>query len=120
MTRAAPARILGLTDHGHLAPGAVADITVYASHADREAMFSAPEYVYKDGVLVTRKGRVVAAPRGVTHTVKPDYDHAIEKPLREYFERYHTLAFDNFAISDDEMIECGSRAVHTHPCARAA
>ncbi len=120
MTRAAPARILGLTDRGHLAPGAAADITVYQVQNDAEAMFSAPEYVFKDGVLVARRGKTVGVTRGITHTVKPDFDPAIEKRLRSYFERYHTLSLDNFAISDDEMIECGSRALLTHPCARVA
>ena len=32
MTRAAPARLLGLADRGHLGPGALADIAVYEDH----------------------------------------------------------------------------------------
>src|SRR4029077_17922058 len=35
MTRAAPARLLGLADRGHLEAGAVADIAVYADGRDR-------------------------------------------------------------------------------------
>ena len=41
LTRAGPARILGLRDRGHLAPGAVADIAVYTEQADKAAMFGA-------------------------------------------------------------------------------
>ena len=40
MTRAGPARVLGLRDRGHLRPGAVADVVVYDDLPDREAMFA--------------------------------------------------------------------------------
>ena len=33
MTRAAPARLLGLADRGHLGPGALADVAVYDDHS---------------------------------------------------------------------------------------
>ena len=44
-----------------------------------------PSYVFKDGLLVARAGRVTALPVGGTHFVEPDYDHAIEKTLRKYW-----------------------------------
>ncbi|HEV8262251.1 MAG TPA: formylmethanofuran dehydrogenase subunit A [Burkholderiales bacterium] len=119
MTRAAPARSLGLAERGHLGAGAAADITVYEDHADREKMFTAPEYVFKDGDLVARHGRIVKTSRGATHVVRPDFDRGIEKPLRDYFERYHTIGFDNFAISSDELADCGSRETLAHACARS-
>jgi formylmethanofuran dehydrogenase subunit A len=107
MTRAAPAKILGLTDRGHLGIGGAADITVYQEDVDREKMFSAPEYVFKDGELVARNGKIVKVVWGNTHKVKPAFDRAIEKQLKPYFDKYQTLQFENFAISDDEMCECG-------------
>ncbi|MDE1950227.1 MAG: formylmethanofuran dehydrogenase subunit A, partial [Burkholderiales bacterium] len=79
MTRAAPARLLGLSDRGHLAPGAAADIAVYREQADREAMFRAPEYVFKDGALVARSGRVSATPAGGVHFTTPGYHPLVEK-----------------------------------------
>ncbi len=118
MTRAAPARSLGLADRGHLSAGAAADITVYEDLPDREKMFTAPEYVFKDGELVAQRGRIVKSTNGATHVVRPDFDRGIEKSLRDYFERYHTIAFDNFAISADELGECGSRESLVHACAR--
>ena len=118
MTRAAPARSVGLSDRGHLGIGAAADITVYRDIADRERMFSAPEYVFKDGELVARDGRIVKVTRGATHVVQPDFDRGIEKRLRDYFERYHTIRFDNFPISGDELVELGSRERLVHACAR--
>jgi formylmethanofuran dehydrogenase subunit A len=119
MTRAGPARSLGLADRGHLGIGAAADITVYRDNPDREQMFRAPEYVFKDGELVAQDGRIVKVTQGATHVVRPDFDPGIEKRLREYFERYHTIAFDNVSISNDELSECGSREAVVHACATA-
>ena len=56
MTRAAPARLLGLADRGHLAPGARADIAVYRPQPDRAAMFRNAALVFKDGVPIVRDG----------------------------------------------------------------
>jgi formylmethanofuran dehydrogenase subunit A len=107
MTRAAPAKILGLTDRGQLGVGAAADITVYIDEPDREKMFTAPAYVFKDGELVVRDGKIVKVVWGNTHVVKPAFDNGIEKQLRPYFEKYQTMQLENFKISDDEMCECG-------------
>lgn len=108
LTRAGPARLLGLKDRGHLAPGAAADIAVYRPGADAEAMFAAPALVFKDGRPVVRDGRVTddvlaAPPRGATHVVRPDRDRAIEQELRAYYDRYMLLSFDRFAIADGEF-----------------
>jgi formylmethanofuran dehydrogenase subunit A len=118
MTRAGPARCLGLQDRGHLGIGAAADVTVYEENPDRERMFSAPEYVFKDGELVAQRGRIVKSVTGATHVIQPDFDHGIEKSLREYFSRYHTMRFDNFPLSAEELLECGSRGALVHPCIR--
>jgi len=118
MTRAAPARSLGLADRGHLGVGAAADITVYRDDPDREKMFQAPEYVFKDGEVVARDGRIVKVVRGATHVVRPDFDRGIEKRLQDHFERYHTIRFANIPISTDELVECGSREALVHACAR--
>jgi formylmethanofuran dehydrogenase subunit A len=106
MTRAGPARLLGLKDRGHLGPGAAADIAVYREEADKERMFTTPEYVFKDGRLVARAGRVTAVPAGGTHFVEPDYDRAIEKTLRAHFTRHGSVNFDHVAIGHDELCSC--------------
>jgi formylmethanofuran dehydrogenase subunit A len=82
-------------------------------------MFTSPAYVFKDGELVAQRGRIVGTCRGATHVVRPDFDRGIEKSLRDYFERYHTIGFDNFAISADELADCGSRETLVHACARS-
>lgn len=106
LTRAAPARLLGLTDRGRLGIGAAADIAVYREDADREAMFRTPEYVFKDGVLVARAGRVTATPVGGTHFVEPGYDPAIEKTLRRHWQAHGAINFDHVAIGRDELCSC--------------
>ncbi len=119
MTRAGPARILGLQDRGHLAPGAAADITVYDELSDREKMFAKPTHVFKDGELVAKDGKIVKAVRGNTHVVKPEFDPAIEKELKSYFDRYLTMRMDSFKIDENEMSEIGQGSkLCIHECRR--
>jgi formylmethanofuran dehydrogenase subunit A len=106
MTRAAPAKLLGLPSRGHLGVGAAADIAVYREAADREAMFTTPEVVFKDGTLVARAGRMVAAPVGGTHFVEPGYDTAIEKTLRKHWADHGSVPFNQVAIGRDELCRC--------------
>jgi formylmethanofuran dehydrogenase subunit A len=89
MTRAAPAKLLGLADRGHLGAGAVADVAVYADDADRAKMFRAASLVFKDGDLVVRDGEVTHYRWGRALTVAPGHDRAIERRMRNYYsERY--------------------------------
>jgi formylmethanofuran dehydrogenase subunit A len=115
MTRAGPARSLGLKDRGHLGVGANADITVYRDDADREAMFATPALVFKNGELIVRDGKIVKVVQGATHVARPDYDRAIEKPLKDYFERYHTMRMENFKVGDEEVIEGGRGRIVVQP-----
>lgn len=115
MTRAGPAKSLGLKDRGHLGVGASADITVYDDIADREAMFQKPGLVFKNGELIVKNGVIVKVVQGATHVARPDYDRAIEKPLREYFDRYHTVRMDNLRVSDDEIIQSDKGSIIQQP-----
>jgi formylmethanofuran dehydrogenase subunit A len=115
MTRAGAARIIGLKDRGALSAGNWADITVYTENADRQTMFTKPDYVFKDGELVVKDGQVVKVTWGTTHIVKPDYDLSIEKDLKPYFDKYLTMKLGNFKISDDEISEDGRGSLTAHP-----
>lgn len=115
MTRAAPARSLGLDGFGSLAPGARAHITVYREHDNKERMFARPEYVFKDGVLIVRDGRVVAETRGATHVVHPDFDSAIESDLDRYFDRFMTVRKNSLTVADDEIRDGGRGELVVHP-----
>lgn len=114
LTRAGAAKLIGLNDRGHLGIGAAADITVYTEQDDKEAMFAKPDFVFKDGELVVKNGEITKVVWGKTHTAKPAYDKGIEKGLKDYFDKYHTIQLDNFKISDDEMAEDGRNSVINH------
>jgi formylmethanofuran dehydrogenase subunit A len=115
MTRAGPARSLGLKDRGHLAVGAWADITVYDDNPDREAMFTTPELLFKNGELIVRNGKIIKVVNGATHVARPSYDASIEKSLKPYFEDYHTVRMDNFRLSDEEIINGGRGSLIIQP-----
>jgi len=116
MTRAAPARSLGLKNRGHLGAGAAADITVYSDLKNREKMFEKPLYVFKDGELVAQNGKIVKVVNGSTHTLRPEYDRSIEKSLKQYFDRYMTVKLDNFKVKDEEITDLGNGNIIVQPC----
>jgi len=65
ITRAAPAKMLGLTNKGHLGVGADGDVAIYDDRTDDpEAMFSSAWRVVKAGEVVAEDGEVVRASSG--------------------------------------------------------
>ena len=103
LTRAGPARILGLADKGHLAPGGVGDVVVYAEDADREAMFSNARLVFKNGRLVVKDGAVVETVFGTTHVVRTEFDRGIETDINRWFDEAVGLKAKHFRIGDHEI-----------------
>ena len=100
VTRAGPARLLGLRDKGHLGVGADADVTVYASDADRSRMFATPRFVLKGGTLVVEEGQLRRAPAGRRLHVRPSYDAAVTRDLKRFFDERSTVAFENYPVGD--------------------
>jgi formylmethanofuran dehydrogenase subunit A len=109
VTRAGPARLLGLRDKGHLGAGADADVTIYDDRADREAMFATPRFVIKGGRVVVRDGELVEAPAGTLLRSAAEYDPAVEDVLREQFEQRYTVQFDNYPVSEPWLLEPARR-----------
>ena len=103
ITRAGPARILGLKHKGHLGPGADADITVYTPGPDKKAMFEMPRYVFKAGEMIVEQGEIRAVPFGPTIVHTPTYDPAIERHIRPWFEAYYSMQFANYPVTDDYL-----------------
>jgi formylmethanofuran dehydrogenase subunit A len=98
VTRAGPARVLGLRNKGHLGSGADADVTVYARDADVSRMFSTPRYVIKAGRLVVEEGQLRRAPAGRRLHVRPPYDGATTTGIRRFFEQHGTVSFENYPV----------------------
>ncbi len=105
ITRAGPAKLLGLRDKGHLGVGADADITLYMEQDDKEEMFSAPRYVFKDGQMIIEDGEFRADHEGRVLHVAPAYDPKIEQVIRPFFEDYYTIQFDNYAVGEQYLHE---------------
>jgi formylmethanofuran dehydrogenase subunit A len=100
ITRAGPARLLGLRAKGHLGAGADADVTIYSREPDLARMFSTPRYVIKRGELIVEEGQLRRAPAGRRLRVAPGYDDAVLPDLRRHFERYSTVAFEHYPVRD--------------------
>ena len=111
VTRAAPAKILGLAAKGHLGPGADADVTIYTPHENKEIMFQLPHYVIKAGRILVEDGEIRAEHIGKTLHVAPQYDAGIEPQIAEWFEQFYSIRFRNYPVSDHylhkpEIVPC--------------
>ncbi len=112
LTRAGPARMLGLTDKGHLGVGADADVTIYLPNPDQEQMFQLPRYVLKAGRVVVEDGELREAPDGNTLYVAPEYDPAVEKSIADWFQQYYSVQMRNYPVALESLqgpvaIPCG-------------
>src|SRR5205085_2185263 len=99
ITRAGPARILGLAHKGHLGPGADADITIYTPHENKETMFELPRFVIKSGRILVEQGDIREDFRGKTLHVAPAYDPAAEAHIGAWFEEYYSIRFRNYPVT---------------------
>ena len=109
ITRAGPARLLGLADKGHLGVGADADVTVYSEHEDREEMFATPRYVIKGGRVIVEDGELREAPAGDLLRVTAEYDETIERTLRPLFEEHYSVQLANYAVREPWLLEPARR-----------
>jgi len=98
ITRAGPAKILGLKHKGHLGPGADADITIYTPHDDKEVMFELPRMVIKSGRVIVEQGEIRDPLIGKTLHVEPDYDRGVESNIQEWFEKYYSIRWRNYPV----------------------
>jgi formylmethanofuran dehydrogenase subunit A len=98
ITRAGPARILGLKNKGHLGPGADADITIYTPDANQETMFELPRHVIKAGRILVEQGEIREERYGKTLHVAPDYDREVEPDIERWFEESYSIRWRNYPV----------------------
>jgi formylmethanofuran dehydrogenase subunit A len=100
MTRAAPARLLGTKDRGHLGRGAIADVAIYREQADKAEMFRAAVRVLKDGKTIVRDGEPLAATYGRTLQINPEYDAGITRHVHSAYEKRWGVPPDTFTVPE--------------------
>ncbi len=103
ITRAGPARLLGLSHKGHLGPGADADVTIYEPHENKEIMFAMPKHVIKSGTLLVEDGELRADHYGRTLFVRPEYDPDIEAAIAAWFDECYSIRFRNYPVDSSHL-----------------
>lgn len=101
ITRAAPARMLGLLHKGHLGIGADADVTIYTPSVDKKAMFELPRYVIKAGEILVEQGEIRRTVFGATLSSSPDYDRDLVPDIKRWFESAYSVQFANYPMCDE-------------------
>ncbi len=114
ITRAGPAKLLGLTNKGHLGVGADGDVTIYTPGPDKRAMFEMPRFVIKAGQVVVEQGEVRQEVYGPTLYAATTWDEGAVPAIKKWFESYYTIQFANYPV-DEHYLAHGGTAV---PCRR--
>ena len=105
ITRAAPARRLGLRDKGHLGVGADADVTIYHDRPDREEMFATPRYVIKGGEVAVEEGELRRSDDGLLLSSHAAFDPEVTRVLEPLFGNRYTVAFEHYPVRDPALRE---------------
>jgi len=118
MTRAAPAKLLGLGKFkGHLGIGADADIAIYDLNPkevdpSREyekfvKSFKRAWLVIKGGEIVVKEGEIVKTVYGKTYYAEPEVPVELKKELEAFlakkFREYYSITKDSFIIREHEL-----------------
>ncbi len=105
ITRAGPARILGLTNKGHLGVGADGDVAIYTPHENKETMFALPRYVIKSGRILVEEGDLRESHDGRSLHVAPAYDPGLEADIAKWFEQYYSIRFRNYPVDPSYLTD---------------
>jgi len=111
VTRAGNARILGLTDRGHLGKGAIGDIAIYKLDPEKsdghaiEKAFSNAAYTIKEGQIVVKDGEIVATPMGSLIRAEGKIKESIYETMLEevklHWRDHYSINFNNYAVQSD-------------------
>src|SRR5260221_3740450 len=115
ITRAAPARMLGLENKGHLGVGADADVTIYTPSTDYQQMFELPRFVIHQGQIVVEQGEIRETFNGKLLHVEPTWDEAALEDIKKWFEQFYSIQFANYPVDDRYLHEHEVIATHRFP-----
>ncbi len=110
MTRAGPAKCLGMKDRGHLGIGAIGDLSIFnldntnLNGHNIEKAFSNSEYTIKDGRIVVHKGEIKVSPIGTTliseGKIKEDILNDTLKEIKQHWRDHYSINFNNYDIGE--------------------
>jgi formylmethanofuran dehydrogenase subunit A len=116
VTRAGPARSLGLKQKGHLGLGADADIAIYninpqdidpsKKHKIIRKAFKNAAYTIKDGKIVVKNGEIVKTVDGKTFWVKLETSPSLKEivpRIKDAFEDYYTVQYENYVVPEHHL-----------------
>jgi formylmethanofuran dehydrogenase subunit A len=116
VTRASPAKILGLEDRGHLGVGAKADVSVYDIDVDDfdptlkansdviENRLLNSKYTIKDGQILVKDANIVKLVKSnhiwcnVSGLEKEE--EQLVKRIRPEFNKYYTIKYENYGVNN--------------------
>jgi formylmethanofuran dehydrogenase subunit A len=102
LTRAAPARILGLKNKGHLGPGADADVVLYQPSDDPEKMLAFPRWVVKGGRVILDDGEIRDELPGSTFAAVPALRNIDDSSIRASFADNYSISFEHYGLRPNE------------------
>ena len=116
ITRASPAKILGLTDRGHLGVGAKADVSVYdidvydfdttllKNSQTLENKLLNSLYTIKDGMIMVDHGKIVKLVDSKhiwTNVCGLEKEEAnLVDEITPEFNKYYTIKYENYGVPD--------------------
>ncbi len=104
ITRSAPAKILGLSQKGHLGAGADADVAIYRKQKNKKEMFAKAAHVLKDGKIVYSNEQNRESVPGRRFFVVPDGSTVLMPDMVEDFNNYYTVQLSNFAVQEEYLL----------------
>jgi len=115
ITRAGPARILGLKHKGHLGVGADADVCVYEPNSNYQRMFELPHMVIKGGKVLVEDTEIRQTVEGKTLVANPDYDQYRNESIESWFSSHYSLQSEHYGIQDGSAFRRKFEAVDSLP-----
>jgi formylmethanofuran dehydrogenase subunit A len=102
ITRAGPAKSLGLFQKGHLGVGADADICIYNPNDNYQQMFELPWMVIKAGQILVEDTEIRQTVSGKTLVANPKYDTNRDAQIETWFNDHYSLNANHYGIAAGE------------------